>query len=385
MDNLTHSLTGALAAKLLATKTKTTPPAKQERAFFWLLVFSANLPDLDVLLGLIGDPIFSTRHHRGLTHSVLFAPLLAITPAMLWYCFTSRLAIPPLRGAGGCLRLLKKISAKFRTAPPPNSPQGGNFFKEAAFEPQTLSRFYLCALLGILIHISFDVITSYGTRLLLPFSETRFALDWMFIIDPFFTLPFALLLACSRFWAKWRKQFVWSAAIFVFGYLGLELSCSRLAHERTQQALYANGITPTKFSVLPQPLSVFKWKALAQTEAAVYQAFFSLWEESPLVFEKFDNASDEFVARAVATPEVQWYLTFARHPWVRSLSHGEFQIVELTDLQFSVDQALINALGATERQLPFVMRFEFSRAGELLRQDFNGSSLTSRRPPPPAR
>ncbi len=378
MDNLTHSLTGALAAKFVETKTEKQPNAKQQRAVFWLFVICANLPDIDVLLGLYGDPIFSTRHHRGLTHSVLFAPIIALAPALIWYSWSMRQNIPPLRGAVGGLAF---IAAAFRNlftpkAHPPGPPQGGNFM-----EPYFFVRLYLCALLGILIHIAFDVITSYGTRLLLPFSETRFALDWMFIVDPFFTLPLAALLALGKAWPRRRKWLVMSAALFVLGYLGLEAACSRLAHERTQQALRTHGIAPTKISVLPQPLSVFKWKALAQTEAAVYQAFFSLWEEKPLAFEKFDNASDAFVAAAIATPEVQWYLTFARHPWIRSVKMGEQHVVELTDLQFSVDQALINALGASERQLPFVMRFEFSSQGELLRRDFNGTSFTTRRAP----
>jgi inner membrane protein len=344
MDNLTHSLTGALAAKLLATKTAAELDAKQQRAVFWLFVFCANLPDLDVLLGLWGDPIFSTRHHRGLTHSVLFAPLLATLPALLWHRFSPRRSM------------------------------------------KTPARFYLVALLGILIHIAFDVITSYGTRLLLPFSETRFALDWMFIVDPFFTAPFALLLACGRFWPKRRRTLVLSAAAFVLGYLSLEVICSRLAHERTHAELRESGIAARRVSVLPQPLSVFKWKALAQTEAAVHQAFFSLWDHGALVFEKFDNASDLFVAAAAATEEVQWYLTFARHPWIRSFPQGEHHVVELTDLQFSVDQALIDAFGASERQLPFVMRFVYSREGDLLRQDFNGAGLTGRAASPlPAR
>ncbi len=343
MDNLTHSLTGALAAKLLETKTTPGANAQHQRAVFWLFVLCANLPDIDVLLGLFGDPIFSTKHHRGLTHSVLFAPIMAILPALLWYCSTAR------------------------------------------GEAHVFARFYFVALLGILLHVSFDVITSYGTRLLLPFSETRFALDWMFIVDPFFTLPFALLLATGRFWPKRRKAFVLSAAVFVLGYLGLELLCSRLAYERTQRALRQSGIAAVKISVLPQPLSVFKWKALAQTEAAIYQAFFSLWEEAPPAFEKFDNASDAFVARAVATREVQWYLTFARHPWVRSIPRGEYHVVELTDLQFSVEPALVDAFGAAEPRLPFVMRFVYSREGDLLRHDFNGSSLTGGRAPLPSR
>lgn len=330
MDNLTHSLTGALAAKLLETKAQPEAETGQRRAVFWLFVLCANLPDLDIFLGLFGDPIFSTRHHRGLTHSVLFAPVLAVLPALLWHRFSKVKKLAPL---------------------------------------------YLFSVLGIWIHIAFDVITSYGTRLLLPFSQTRFALDWMFIIDPFFTLPLAVLLGLGRFLSKQRKAFVLAAAIFVCGYLALELVCSRLAHGRAQEALAREGIRARNVSILPQPLSVFKWKALAQTEQAVYQAFFSVRENTPLHFTKFENASDEFVARAFATREVQWYLTFARHPWVRSTPHGDYQIVELTDLQFSLDEKLINALGATERPLPFVMRFVFSRAGELVHRDFNESRV----------
>lgn len=240
---------------------------------------------------------------------------------------------------------------------------------------KAFARFYFVALAGVLIHILFDVITSYGTRLLLPFSETRFALDWMFIIDPFFTISLTVMLGLGKLMPKRRKLLVSVAAIFVVSYLAAEMLCSRLAHERAQQALMRSNIKAGKVSALPQPLSIFKWKALAQTEDAVYQAFFSLWDKAPPRFTKFENASDDFVTLALATAEVQWYLTFARHPWIRSTSQGEHQIVELMDLQFSIDEALINALGASERPLPFIMRLVFSRNGELLRSDFSESVI----------
>jgi inner membrane protein len=86
MDNLTHSLTGALAAKIVETaKPSAMNESKQKRKVFWLLVASANLPDIDVVLGSLGDPIFSISHHRGITHSLLFAPVLALFPAALFY------------------------------------------------------------------------------------------------------------------------------------------------------------------------------------------------------------------------------------------------------------------------------------------------------------
>ncbi len=383
MDNLTHSLTGALAAKLLETKNAAKLDAKSQRALFWLFVFCANLPDIDILLGFLGDPIFSTKHHRGITHSILFAPVMALVPALLWYGWAAPRTNPAGQRVGGRLAQFKRLyshaAAKLQIffdhmRASSQAVQKRNF--EAAHdESKTLLRFYLVALVGILLHIAFDVITSYGTRLLLPLSETRFALDWMFIVDPFFTIPLGVLLGMGKFARKRRRLLVLCAAIFMAGYLATEMVCSRMAHARTQQALASNGIKPVKVSVLPQPLSVFRWKALAQTEAAIYQAFFSVWEEEPLHFQKFENASDTYVARAIATKELQWYLTFARHPWIRSTTHGEYHLVELTDLQFTFDQALLNTLGASERPMPFIMRFVFSREGELLHSDFNESSI----------
>ena len=40
---------------------------------------------------------------------------------------------------------------------------------------------------GIASHILFDWITSFGIMFWIPFSRRRYALDWVFILDPFFT------------------------------------------------------------------------------------------------------------------------------------------------------------------------------------------------------
>jgi inner membrane protein len=171
MDNITHSLAGALAAKIIETaKPAAADELKQNRKVFWLLVTSANFPDIDVVLGFLGDPIFSISHHRGITHSLLFAPALALFPAAL-FCFWGKLK-------------------NFKTL-------------------------WLMALIGILVHIFFDVITAFGTQLLAPFSSARYALDWMFIIDPFFTGILATTLLFGKIFKSRRKQFILGGGIFV--------------------------------------------------------------------------------------------------------------------------------------------------------------------------
>ena len=47
-----------------------------------------------------------------------------------------------------------------------------------------------------------DVLTSYGTLWLWPFSRARLELDWMSIVDPLFTVPLLILTPMGRAWSK---------------------------------------------------------------------------------------------------------------------------------------------------------------------------------------
>ncbi len=336
MDNLTHSLTGALAAKIIETvKPTAASEPKEKRKVFWLLVASANFPDIDVALGFLGDPIFSISHHRGITHSLLFAPVLALFPAALFYFW-------------GKLKNFKML--------------------------------WLLAWIGILIHIFFDVITPFGTQLLAPFSSARYALDWMFIVDPFFTGILVLTLLLGKriiSYRSYRKQIILGGGIFAVLYLSVEMINHRLAYKRMEEALRREGITATKISTLPQPLSIFRWMGMAQTEREVVQTFFSLFDnESTLQLTKYENANDEFVARVLQTEEAKWYKTFARHPWIRSEQQGDRHVVELHDLQFSIGKFLLTTIGTAERFTPFVLRYSFSLDGDETEIAFDGESLS---------
>jgi inner membrane protein len=335
MDNLTHSLTGALAAKLIESSFPALPnEPNEQRKKFWLLVASANLPDVDVVLGLLNDPIFSISHHRGLTHSLLFAPVFAMLPATIFATF-------------GKLKDFKKL--------------------------------WLYALFGIFLHIFFDVITSFGTQLFAPLSTARYSWDWMFIIDPFFTGALALALVTAKIFTRYRRQFVFGGAIFAVLYLCVEMINHELAYNRFEAALRREEIAATKISAMPQPLSIFRWMGLAQTESGVVQTFFSLFNrQDHLTLTTYQNAENEFVAKALQAPEMNWYLKFARHPWIRSQQRESQHVVEARDLQFSIDKELLYAVGLTERPVPFVLRFNFSGNDDNAEIVFNGKNTRRR-------
>ncbi len=87
MDNITHSLTGALAARLIKSSS-VEETQSERRTFFWLLVVSANLPDVDLALRWMFNYFYYVVEHRGITHSLLFAPVLALLPASAFFFFS---------------------------------------------------------------------------------------------------------------------------------------------------------------------------------------------------------------------------------------------------------------------------------------------------------
>ncbi len=118
-------------------------------------VLCALLPDIDIFFGN-GDPEFNLLHHRGISTSFLGGFILALLAA-----------------------------AFYRVASPRTS-----------FAKTTVLAYGL-----ILTHVWLDLITTYGTQILAPFSTRRFALDGAFIIDPLYT-GVALLIICIAFFMK---------------------------------------------------------------------------------------------------------------------------------------------------------------------------------------
>src|SRR5213596_387521 len=99
-------------------------------------VIAANLPDIDILSDLASMPSY-LEHHRGITHSIVGIPCLSLILA---------LALFPL--------------------------------------PRNLWRTFVVALVAMATHPILDYLNNYGLRPFLPFTETWYYGDALFIIDP---------------------------------------------------------------------------------------------------------------------------------------------------------------------------------------------------------
>ncbi len=155
MDNLTHSLVGALLGQMgLKRKTARAMPA---------LIIAANLPDLDAVCVLLG--IESLAMRRGSTHGPI---ALLVLPLLLWAAVIAFDRWQEQRGK--------------RTAEP------------------ALHKGWLLALayIGCASHPALDWLNSYGIRLLAPFSHRWFYGDTLFIADPWIWTAIGASLWLSR-------------------------------------------------------------------------------------------------------------------------------------------------------------------------------------------
>lgn len=117
-------------------------------------------PDLDIFIRSQTDPLLMIEYHRHFTHSLAFIPIGGLLVALALYVF---------------------------------------FRKRASF-----GLVYLFTTLGFATHGLLDASTSYGTRLLWPFSDYRVSWNIVSIIDPIFTFTLLIFLILAL-WRKSRK------------------------------------------------------------------------------------------------------------------------------------------------------------------------------------
>jgi len=161
MDNLTHSLVGAVMGQ--AGLKKTTGLAMPA------LIIGANLPDVDAACFFWLEGTEHLAFRRGITHG---PPALVLLPLVL----------------AGLLWGWDRWQTKRGSRP-------------EARPPVRFGWLYAMAFIGCLSHPFFDWLNVYGIRLLEPFSSQWFYGDTLFIIDPWL---WALLIA--SIWVSRRRE-----------------------------------------------------------------------------------------------------------------------------------------------------------------------------------
>jgi len=283
MDPVTHGLTGAILAQA---------GFRQRYGFQATLATTAGalIPDIDVFWSPAGS-VVALETHRGITHSFVGAVGLALAVGLI-----VRLLGPEKRW-----RLLSGL-----------------------------------ALLGIVVgHLFLDLITSYGIQLFLPFSRSRPALDLVFIIDPFLTLPLLAALIGGWVWRFRSARIAYVALGIMAGYLSLMAVNHVAAVNTLDRIARTQGIVPRRVEALPEPFTPFRWRGFVEDGETYWQGIVALERGKADLVAISKGPRNGPVARAEEVEAVKTFLWFARFPVVTLREEGARQVVEYRDLRFA--------------------------------------------------
>lgn len=242
MDTVTHILSGALIARAIvpvASPSENTEkkPIVTVKTAMLCGAAAAAFPDIDIVAKAFGQLAY-LLNHRGITHSLLALPLWSLLLAFL--------------------------------------------FAALARQRENWSAFYRYAFAGLLIHILGDLITSFGTMILTPFSNTRFGWGTTFIIDLWLLgIILAGLLLCWR-WRTSRLPAI-GALLLACALIGFQSMQKERAIDIGQAFARSQGWTETTVDAMPQALSPFHWLIVIRDTDHYAYAYADLQRRQPLL------------------------------------------------------------------------------------------------------
>lgn len=209
MDTPTQALIGATAAQLVLG------PRLGHRA--WIVGLAAGaLPDADVFLQPLADPALPWELHRHFTHALILAPVMGLLAALPFFVFKAmRKDAKLVMGAG---------------------------------------------IAAALTHGPLDWCTTFGTKILWPFSMEGYTADLYPIVDPLFSIALLVgVIAAARGARRWPAVATWG---FIGLYTAFALFQQASATELQRTLAARRGHTIERARVMPAPGSLLVWRSL---------------------------------------------------------------------------------------------------------------------------
>lgn len=294
MDSLTQIVLGAAVGEAVLGK------KVGNRAMVWGGI-AGTIPDLDVFVRFFTDPITATELHRGITHSIFFAVVMA-----------------PILG----------------------------FFVHKIHQNRDASRAGWSWLFfwSLVTHPLLDAHTAWGTQLFWPFEE-RLAYNNIFVVDPIYTLPFLFFLILAAFkkrsdprrsrYNNWGLYISSTYMLLTFVFKGISINAF-------ESQLNTQNIEYIEMDTKPTPFNAILWNAQVETENGYLMGYYSLLDSKPVSFshefpknhELLDLYKDQKVVKQLIKIAAGWYT-------VEKISDTELMFYDLRfgQLGFDADNA----------------------------------------------
>ena len=233
MDSLTHIALGACMGEAFAGKTL------GRKAMVWGII-AQSIPDIDFIAATWLDTPSGLLAHRGFTHSILFAVVVAFIMAVLanrWH------------------------------------------------RPHNISftRWLIFFSAAILTHIFIDAFNNYGVGWFEPFFHQRISFNAIYVADPFFSaapgIAFIMLLLLKQ--SNKKRQFWWKFGLAVSaGYLVYCIINKSIINYDVKKQLAQQHIPYTKYFTTPAPLQNWLWYVAAGNDSDYHVGYHSVFAKA---------------------------------------------------------------------------------------------------------
>lgn len=307
MDSLTHTVLGACLGEVIAGK-------KIGKKAMLIGAIANNIPDIDVLSSLWMSQPDSLLAHRGFTHSFLFI-LLAVPLLSVFARY-----------------FLKTINLSFKE---------------------------WCILIGssLIIHIFIDAFTTYGTGWFEPFSQIRIAFNSLYIIDPVILLiPFisAIALLVLKVDHPKRKSWAGIALSLCCIYLMSAMAIKYIVNGIVKENISTQHILSDRYMTSPAPLTNLLWFIIIESGQGYYVGYYSLFDKHNFINLEYVMKNDSLSNNISDRKELLKLLRFSNGFYCYT-NHGD--TVLFNDMRFG------QVKGWSQKQAPFVFRFNLNRSG----------------------
>jgi inner membrane protein len=292
MDSLTQMVLGAAVGEAVLGK------KIGNRAMLWGGI-AGTIPDLDVLSNLFMSPINALAFHRGITHSVVFCLLSALLMGWLVpkyynspHKYHRKIAIGIwitlacfLTGsiffAGGISLIKSIISISLFLILIPLVLRRYKSNVHTTNLSASIGDWQKMFWWAFITHPILDCFTTYGTQILLPFSEKRVSFDNIAVADPLYTIPLiaGLLIAVSFTKSSRIRSYANNGGLILSSaYMLFTIINKQNINEIFTRSLVKEGVQYERFMTTPTILNNALWSGIAEGDTSYYFGQYSIFD-----------------------------------------------------------------------------------------------------------
>lgn len=286
MDSLSQMVLGAAVGEAVLGK-------KIGNRALAIGAVGGTIPDLDIIANPFLTEMQALDFHRGISHSLLFSVVAPLLFAGITYFFFKKEIHKnkKYRAGLGLIPLIPItiiVIAAIYAAIKEQAYVGMGiaiviflvlsipilkyiFKKPAEFEYPSYMNWYMLFFWTFLTHILLDAFTNYGTQLLMPFSNTRFAISSVSVVDPIYTIPLclsALLVSLMRRTSRARRVTNWAGIIISSLYLFFTIYNKTDMNEVVKNTMKDNGVSYERYTTCPTIFNNMLWSTTIEKDTS---------------------------------------------------------------------------------------------------------------------